>query len=82
MNVNFPEVTGHDLLSHAPEICASTGAACHSGQTHVSATLAAMGVPAEVAQGAVRLSLGWHTSEEEIERAASALIHAWERLAA
>ena len=79
LSVNFPDVQGHELLAQVPEICASTGAACHSGQTHVSSTLAAMGVPAEVAQGTVRLSLGWHTSEEEVDRAASLLIHAWER---
>mgnify|MGYP002623828606 CR=1 FL=1 len=80
LSVNFPDVEGNQLLAQSPEICASTGAACHSGQTHVSSTLAAMGVPAEIAQGAVRLSLGWHTSEEEIDRAASGLIHAWESL--
>ena len=80
LNVNFPDVEGSKLLAEAPEICASTGAACHSGETHVSATLAAMNVPAEIARGAIRLSLGWHTSEDEIDHAASLLIHAWERL--
>ena len=80
LSVNFPGVDGNELLAKVPEICASTGAACHSGQTHISATLAAMDVPIEVAQGAVRLSLGWYTSEEEVDRAASLLIHAWETL--
>jgi cysteine desulfurase len=80
LNVNFPGVAGHELLAEASELCASTGAACHSGATHISATLAAMGVPVETARGAVRLSLGWYTSQDEIDRAASLLINAWERI--
>lgn len=80
LSVNFPNTDGNELLGRVPEICASTGAACHSGATHVSATLAAMGVPLEVARGAVRLSLGWTTSEDEIQRAADLLIHAWQSL--
>ncbi len=78
LNVNFPNVDGNQLLAHIPELCASTGAACHSGETKVSSTLAAMGVSDDVARGAVRLSLGWYTSEEEIDRAANLLIGAWE----
>ena len=78
LSVNFSQVAGEELLNRAPEVCASTGAACHSGATTVSATLAAMGVPADVARGTVRLSVGWYTSQEEIDRAASLLIEAWE----
>jgi cysteine desulfurase len=80
LSVNFPGVTGGDLLRRCPEICASTGAACHSGSTRLSGTLAAMGLPLEVARGTVRLSLGWYTTEEEVERAAELLIAAWEDL--
>jgi cysteine desulfurase len=80
LSVNFPGVTGGDLLRRCPELCASTGAACHSGSTRLSGTLAAMGLPLEVARGTVRLSLGWYTTEEEIERAAELLIAAWEDL--
>jgi len=39
-----------------------------------------MGVSDPVARGTVRLSLGWFTTEDEIERAASLLIGAWEAL--
>ncbi|MCA9268038.1 MAG: cysteine desulfurase [Planctomycetales bacterium] len=80
LSVNFAGVEGHVLLASIPELAASTGAACHSGSTLISATLAAMGLPAGVAQGAVRLSLGWHTTEADIERAASLLIDAWQRM--
>jgi cysteine desulfurase len=81
LNINFPGVVGHELLATVPEICASTGAACHSGSTHISGTLAAMGVPVEIGRGAVRLSLGWYTSQEEVDRAANLLIDAWQRQA-
>jgi cysteine desulfurase len=80
LNVNFPGVSGGELLARAPELCASTGSACHSAGSHSSATLAAMGVDPEAARGAVRLSLGWFTSQDEIDRAASLLLAAWEDL--
>ncbi len=80
LSVNFPDVIGSELLSRIPELCASTGAACHSGNTQLSSTLAAMGVDAKIGRGCVRLSCGWHTNEDEIDRAASLLISAWESL--
>ncbi|MBX3413776.1 MAG: cysteine desulfurase [Pirellulales bacterium] len=80
VSVNFPGVTGGELLRRCPELCASTGAACHSGSTRLSGTLAAMGLPLEVARGTVRLSLGWYTTEEEVDRAADLLVAAWEDL--
>jgi len=39
-----------------------------------------MGLPPEVALGAVRLSLGRSTAEKEIDLAATALVAAWKRL--
>ena len=80
LSVNFPRVLATRLLARIPELCASTGAACHSGRGNVSASLAAIGLPAEIAQGTVRFSVGWYTSEEEIDRASSLLIAAWEDL--
>lgn len=82
LSVNFPEVVGSELLERAPEICASTGSACHSGTTQLSSTLAAINLDPSIARGTVRLSLGWNTSEEEVDRAASALSAAWESLTA
>jgi cysteine desulfurase len=81
LSVNFPQVIGQELLARAPEICASTGAACHSGSTRLSATLAGLGLDERIARGTVRLSIGWMTSEEEIDRAVRALAAAWESLA-
>jgi len=76
LNVNFPRVAGAELLERARGIAASTGSACHSGETRLSPVLQAMGVAPEVGRGAVRLSLGRWTTENEIKRAAALLIEA------
>ena len=48
-------------------IAVSSGAACSSGKVTPSHVLAAMGVPLEIAAGAIRVSTGWSTSETDIE---------------
>jgi cysteine desulfurase len=80
LSVNFPDVVAGDLLRQTPELCASTGAACHSGSTHMSATLSAIGLEPTVARGTMRLSVGWYTDEDQIDRAAQLLVAAWENL--
>jgi cysteine desulfurase len=57
-------------------VCVSAGAACSSGKVGRSAVLAAMGVDDAVAQTAIRISSGWNTRPEEIDR----LITAWRDL--
>lgn len=79
LSVNFPHVTGARLLDAIPELCASTGSACHSGGTRMSSTLSAIGLQPEVARGTVRLSVGWYTKEDDVDRAAELLIDGWER---
>jgi len=66
-------VIGFDLSG----IAVSSGSACSSGKVQPSHVLAAMGFDRELAQGAVRLSLGWSTSEEDIDLA----LEAWRKLA-
>jgi cysteine desulfurase len=78
LSINIAGANAAALLQRCPELCASTGAACHSGSTRLSATMAAIGVPLELAPGTIRLSLGWYTTEDEIDRAASLLLAAWE----
>lgn len=78
LSVNFPGAIGAEILSRIPELCASTGSACHSGTTNMSASLKALDLDPATAAGTVRLSVGWHTSEEDIDLAASWLIRAWE----
>jgi cysteine desulfurase len=74
LNVNFVGCVGADLLHATPEIAASTGSACHEGRVDQSPVLCAMGVPPELGKGAVRLSVGRFTTEDEIDRAAEVLI--------
>lgn len=50
-------------------ICASAGSACTSGSTRPSHVLSAMGLSAEQSRSTLRFSLGWTTTEEEIEQA-------------
>jgi cysteine desulfurase len=74
LNVNFLGHVGAEFLQKVPEIAASTGSACHEGSITQSPVLCAMGVPPEIGKGAVRLSVGRFTTEEEIDRAAEILI--------
>jgi cysteine desulfurase len=48
-------------------IAVSSGAACKSGSSHPSHVLLAMGVPRDVAQSAIRFSLGRCTSSDDID---------------
>jgi cysteine desulfurase len=81
LSVNFPDVAAAEMIARLPELCVSIGSACHSGMAGMSPTLAAMGLDPDEARGTMRLSVGWFTSEEEIDRAASLLLGAWESLA-
>jgi cysteine desulfurase len=66
-------VIGFDLEG----IAVSSGSACSSGKVQPSHVLESMGFGRAIAQGAVRLSLGWSTSEADIDRA----LEAWRKLA-
>lgn len=65
-------VIGFDLEG----VAVSSGSACSSGKVQPSHVLSAMGFDPAVAQGAVRLSLGWSTEPEDINRA----LEAWRKL--
>jgi cysteine desulfurase len=58
-------------------VAVSSGAACSSGKVQPSHVLAAMGVSPALLRGAVRVSLGWTTTQAEIER----FHDAWRKLA-
>jgi cysteine desulfurase len=58
-------------------IAVSSGAACSSGKVQPSHVLAAMGVSPALLRGAVRVSLGWETTETDVER----FLNAWRKLA-
>src|SRR4029079_545881 len=54
----------------------SAGSACSSGKVEASHVLSAMGLSQELAQGAIRVSLGFGTVSADIER----FIGAWSEL--
>jgi cysteine desulfurase len=67
------QVIALDLAS----VMVSAGAACSSGKVGPSHVLAAMQLPAEIAAGTIRVSLGWSTTEADISR----FLDAWTALA-
>ncbi|HET8542807.1 MAG TPA: cysteine desulfurase family protein [Anaeromyxobacter sp.] len=50
-------------------LCASAGAACHSGSTRLSGVLLAMGLTDAEARATIRFSLGWTSTADDVERA-------------
>ena len=65
-------VIGLDLA----QVAVSAGSACSSGKVGASHVLSAMGLSSELAQGAIRVSLGFGTTSADIER----FIGAWGEL--
>ncbi|MDH3740840.1 MAG: cysteine desulfurase [Hyphomicrobiales bacterium] len=57
-------------------IAVSSGSACSSGKVAASPVLAAMGVSPDLAQCAIRVSLGWTTTQDDVDR----FIDVWHRL--
>jgi cysteine desulfurase len=76
LNANFVGHVGSELLERVPEVAASTGSACHEGKVTQSPVLCAMGVPPKVGQGALRLTVGRFTTEQEVDSAAELLARA------
>ena len=54
-------------------VAVSAGAACSSGKVEPSRVLAAMGVDANEAATAIRVSLGWNTTEDDADK----FVEAW-----
>ncbi len=53
-------------------VAVSSGSACSSGKVAPSHVLAAMGVPADLARGAIRVSLGWQSARNDLDLFATA----------
>ena len=64
------------LAPHLAGVAVSSGSACSSGKVGASHVLRAMGAEDEAAKCAVRVSLGWDTDENDIDR----LLDAWTAL--
>jgi cysteine desulfurase len=76
LHVCVPGIAGGDILARCPELAASTGSACHTGDGTVSGVLGEMGIPVELAAGALRLTLGAGNDEDAIDRATSMIVSA------
>jgi cysteine desulfurase len=68
------------FMLDAADVCASAASACSSGAMAPSHVLAAMGVAPDIARGALRLSLGHATTEDDVDRALEAVVGAVARL--
>nr|WP_274706395.1 cysteine desulfurase family protein [Corynebacterium macclintockiae] len=68
LHMSFPGAEGDSLimLLDAAGVDASTGSACSAGVNRASHVLTAMGVPVDVARGALRITLGADITDEEV----------------
>lgn len=57
----------------------SSGSACSSGKVARSHVLTAMGIADEMAECAIRISIGWDTTEQDLQRFVTALATCCER---
>lgn len=58
------------LLEHEHRVLASAASSCASGAQEPSHVLAALGLPRALAAGSLRLSMGWSTTQADIDAAA------------
>jgi cysteine desulfurase len=81
-HVCFAGVDSESLLFLADEagVCASAASACASGAMEPSHVLAAMGAPRTHAGGALRLTLGWTSTDDDVDHALDVLPRAVARI--
>jgi cysteine desulfurase len=79
----FPGVEAEALLLLLDRdgVCASAGSSCASGALEPSHVLSAMGLPVDLARSSVRLTLGWPTTEAEVDEAIGVITAGVARLA-
>ncbi|MBW2967763.1 cysteine desulfurase, partial [Candidatus Woesearchaeota archaeon] len=75
INISFANVEGESLGSYldVEGICTSTGSACSSHSLQPSHVLTAIGLPADLANGTLRMTISRFTTEEEIDFAVEKL---------
>ena len=76
LHISFPGLLARRLVILLDQhgVYVGTGSACAASKMTVSPVLEAIGVPPEVAEGSVRITLGHDTTREQIERAAQIII--------
>ena len=77
INVSFENIDSSELLFKLDEygICASGGSACSSGDNNPSHVLTAIGVPSELAKGAIRFTFGDFNTKEDVDYLIAAIAH-------
>jgi len=82
INISFQFIEGESLLLLLDNagIAASTGSACSSGSLEPSHVLLATGLPAEIAHGSLRLTLGVENTDEDVSYVFDEIKKAVERL--
>jgi len=75
INISFPFVEAESIiiLMDRKGLAVSSGSACTSGSFEPSHVLLAMGVPHELAHGAIRMTLGADTTQQQLDIALEAL---------
>ena len=73
VNLSFGGVDGEALLLALKDVAVSTGSACTSASMEPSYVLRGMGLGADLAQAALRFSLGRFTTEADIDNAIEAV---------
>ena len=74
LNVAFAEVDGETLLMALDDLAVSTGSACTSATIEPSYVLRALGVPDELAQSSLRMTIGRFTTAEDVDHAARRVV--------
>jgi len=84
LNLSFPGVLGESMLIalDLEGVEVSMGSACAAGAIEPSHVLLAMGLDPDEARSSLRLSLGWSTTDLEVERAAEIIPRVWRRVMA
>ncbi len=69
VNVSFENVEGEPILLGLDfaGICASSGSACSSASLEPSHVLTAIGLPADLAQGSLRITIGRDTTDDDVD---------------
>jgi len=73
-NATFSGIVASEMMAEIGRIAVSMGSACTSGSGKPSHVLSAMGISPEDAQGTIRFSMGRHTTDAEVDEAASLLV--------
>jgi cysteine desulfurase len=69
LNLSFSCIEGESMMGEIKQLAVSSGSACTSESLEPSYVLRALGVDEELAHTSIRIGLGRHTTEEEIETA-------------